>query len=137
MRQKSNERYSRLKAEGVIKLKGRPQSKYGKNGKDHMVYGFIIEQKIALKECLDCGLVCEEWNHVMFAFDHIDPATKSFAISKARTSNVTLQMIMDEIKKCDLLCHNCHAFRTWVFRDHDVSKRQTEEPPLLALMSNQ
>lgn len=43
-------------------------------------------------------------------FDHINPDTKSFRISHARS--VSLKRLEEEIKKCQLLCINCHKKKT-------------------------
>ena len=42
-----------------------------------------------------------------------------------------------EIAKCELVCHNCHAFRTWVERAHDPTVRRAtiNELPLMELMT--
>ena len=80
----------------------------------------IITKKLELASCTDCGLPCEEWNHVMFAFDHLDPALKLFSLSKAaKVKGLTMEMLVAEFDKCQLVCHNCHAYRTFVERHHD------------------
>lgn len=48
--------------------------------------------------CNQCGSV----NNL--EFDHIDPATKDFNVSK----KITNADITDEISKLQLLCHRCH-----------------------------
>lgn len=40
-------------------------------------------------------------------FHHKDPKQKDFGISKCLTKNI--DYLKEEIKKCDLLCSNCHA----------------------------
>lgn len=55
-------------------------------------------------KCVACGSV----NNLHF--DHIDPSTKKFQISKRLTSpddNLT-----DELNKCQLLCADCHRAKT-------------------------
>ena len=84
----------------------------------------IIERKLLIGSCLDCDLPCEEWNHVMFAFDHLDPSIKCFSMSKAaKIKGLTLEALNAEMDKCELVCHNCHAFRTYVERAHDQAPR--------------
>jgi hypothetical protein len=41
-------------------------------------------------------------------FDHLDGDMKSAGISQLRT----IAMIDEEVKKCELVCANCHAERT-------------------------
>ena len=121
LRAYSNARYHRLKATGQIKLKGRNQ---GKLGGPHQLFirDYNIQRKLEAGKCIECQMPCEEWNHVMFAWDHIDRTTKLFTISQARkhTSVDNVQELLKaEIDKCQLMCHNCHAYKTWAERDHD------------------
>ena len=43
-------------------------------------------------------------------FDHIDPTTKSFTIAKQ--SSIAEYKFWLEIKKCQLLCQECHTKKT-------------------------
>ena len=116
-RRNSKARYERMKAQGVIKLKGRRTGKVKKTKQD-----YVNEVKVQIGACVDCGLPCEDWNVVMFAFDHLNPEQKLFGLSKAQ--KYTYEEIDAEIAKCELVCHNCHAFRTWVERHHDNVARE-------------
>jgi hypothetical protein len=134
-RRNSKARYERMKAQGLIKLKGRYKGKKGQNDKQR----YVDTVKVQKGSCADCGLLCEEWNVVMFAFDHLDPSQKSFALSKARAH--TFEDIDTEIAKCELVCHNCHAFRTWIERHHDNLAHDNTEalncrPTLFNLINN-
>jgi hypothetical protein len=134
-RRNSKARYERMKAQGLIKLKGRYKGKKGQNDKQR----YVDTVKVQKGSCADCGLLCEEWNVVMFAFDHLDPSQKSFALSKARAH--TFEDIDTEIAKCELVCHNCHAFRTWIERHHDNLAHDNTEalncrPTLFDLINN-
>ena len=96
---------------------------------------FVIDCKIEVGHCYACKLLCEQWNYCMFAFDHLEPTLKSFALSKAyKIPGITKQMIADEIAKCQLVCHNCHAFRTWVNRDHDYKGHRIDVPVMPSLL---
>ena len=96
---------------------------------------FVIECKPKLGHCHDCQLLCEEWNCCMFAFDHLDPKLKCFGLSNAyKMPGITKQLIVDEIAKCQLVCHNCHAFRTWVNRDHDYLGHKIDVPAMPSLL---
>ena len=125
MREYSNNRYKRLKANGQITLQGRYQ---GKNGiaRDIFIRDYNIQRKLEASKCVECQMPCEEWNHVMFAWDHIDRTTKLFTISQARkhvTADNAHELLKAEIDKCQLMCHNCHAYKTWAERDHDPVDR--------------
>lgn len=58
--------------------------------------------------CTDCGV---KYPPYVMHFDHRDPSTKLFNIGHIVTRSMTL--ILAEIEKCDLVCANCHAERTW------------------------
>lgn len=57
--------------------------------------------------CHDCGGTHPPY---MFDFDHRDPKEKSFTISSGGT--IAFQKQLEESKKCDLVCANCHRERT-------------------------
>ena len=85
-------------------------------------YDHVRDAKIKVGECIDCGFPCDDVTHVCFAWDHIDPSTKSFSLSKA--PNRTWDEIDAEIDKCELVCHNCHAIRTYLERHNRTERRQ-------------
>ena len=67
----------------------------------------IRERKKLLVEML--GGKCESCGTTKnLQFDHIDPTTKSFSIAKKYMSPV----VFEEIKKCQLLCYECHLKKT-------------------------
>ena len=57
-------------------------------------------------KCKKCGY-CK--NYSALSFHHIDPTTKKFGLDIRACSNHTWQSLLEESKKCDLLCLNCHA----------------------------
>ena len=61
--------------------------------------------------CADCGLVVEERTMPCFAWDHRDRSEKLFTIAQG-VGRRSLEELIAEIAKCDLVCHNCHAIRT-------------------------
>ena len=56
--------------------------------------------------CPDCGNKYHPWQ---MTFDHLPGTRKLFNISDARGLKPTLE----EIKKCEAVCFNCHADRTY------------------------
>jgi hypothetical protein len=56
--------------------------------------------------CMDCG-VC--YPPYVMQFDHRDPATKHRHVALIRG----IAALKREIEKCDVVCANCHAERTW------------------------
>ena len=59
--------------------------------------------------CADCN---ERLPITAMEFDHRDPATKSFTISRMLT-HASLDEIRIEAAKCDVVCANCHRMRTY------------------------
>lgn len=51
-------------------------------------------------------------------FDHRVPADKEHNVAQMVQKGMALTAILEEIKKCDLVCANCHADRTYK-RNHD------------------
>lgn len=58
--------------------------------------------------CIDCG----EDDPLVLCFDHIDRAAKKDNVSSMVTSGACWTTILDEINKCVVRCHNCHARKT-------------------------
>lgn len=113
----------RRKAKGQRDSFCRPcRSAYGKehyeaNRQRYIDQAGVVKRKLRLERtrylieffkthpCVDCG----ETDPVVLEFDHL--RDKSFAIGPylART---TWQNILDEMKKCEVVCANCHRRRT-------------------------
>lgn len=73
----------------------------------------------ALKEnhpCTDCG---KFYYPCQMQFDHI-ANDKAFNIAMSY-SNVGWDKLVEEIEKCELVCANCHAIRTYL-RLHHTNK---------------
>jgi len=62
-----------------------------------------------LKECRENSVCacCGEDCAACLDFHHTDPSTKSFSISKA--GNRSWEAVLAEIKKCVVVCKNCHS----------------------------
>jgi DNA-binding MarR family transcriptional regulator len=69
----------------------------------------LIQELKSGKSCLDCG---HEYPHFIMDFDHRPDEQKLFEISKAANSR-SIEQILIEVNKCDLVCANCHRYRTW------------------------
>ena len=57
-------------------------------------------------------IICGEDDPVVLEFDHRNPSEKCFTISDACSQKMRLDKIMLEVKKCDVLCANCHRRKT-------------------------
>ncbi len=70
--------------------------------------GFVISLK--QKPCMDCGI---QYPHYVMDFDHRDRKTKLTSINRMiNYHSYSKEKISKEIKKCDLVCANCHRIRT-------------------------
>ena len=56
-------------------------------------------------ECSRCGY---KENIAALDFHHLNPEEKSFQLDARHLSNTHMEKIMEEAKKCVLLCANCH-----------------------------
>ena len=76
-------------------------------------------KRILVHEAGGCCAVCG-YDRCMFNlhFHHVDPATKSFALSVA--SGKGLDKLREEAKKCVLVCANCHG---------EIESRVIRSPP--------
>ena len=63
---------------------------------------------LQLHPCVDCG----ESNIIVLEFDHINPKTKIDDISNMVKNGMSFSKIIEEIKKCEVRCSNCHKIRT-------------------------
>ena len=62
-------------------------------------------------KCVGCGKTEN------LQFDHIDRTKKSFTIGKCM--GYTLKKLIEEADKCQLLCKECHQYKTTI--NHDMS----------------
>lgn len=54
--------------------------------------------------CLRCGIK----DYRCLDFHHRDPKQKKFDISRKHVKTSNNEIILEEMKKCDVLCSNCH-----------------------------
>ena len=62
--------------------------------------------------CSECGF---KGHASALQFDHLNPLTKSFELSKGHTRS--LSQVKEEMRKCRILCANCHAIHTFNQRE--------------------
>src|SRR5712691_5329844 len=74
--------------------------------------------------CADCGQSFAPW---VMDFDHRNPEEKSFAITTGRSLLMNRDRLLAEIAKCDVVCANCHAVRTYAQLLEKKDRLPTEE----------
>lgn len=62
--------------------------------------------KLQGDQCGECGY---NKNYSALEFHHIVPSERAFQLDLRSLSNRSWDVIMEEVKKCQLLCANCHA----------------------------
>lgn len=85
---------------------GNSRALYYKNydrERNQKLAAFVREQKCG-KACGHCGMT----NVICLEYHHRDKKTKKFSIAESIHGHVDKKIILAEIKKCDLLCANCH-----------------------------
>lgn len=81
--------------------------KQKRNRRAHTARRRLVLNAIKSKPCTDCG---HSFDPVCMDFDHRDPSTKKFTIA-SNIASITLEVLLDEIAKCDIVCANCHRLR--------------------------
>jgi hypothetical protein len=90
----------------------------------------VVDRRVKLREFLDktklksgC-VVCGYNTHpAALDFDHL-PGTNKIATIAKLFSGLKEQLLLEEIKKCEVVCANCHRVRT------ATRKQYTGKPPL-------
>lgn len=72
------------------------------------------------RPCADCGgrfpPCCMDFDHRPGAVKHLRLTSNGNASGMI---NLTYDEILKEVRKCDVVCANCHRIRTYIERDHD------------------
>lgn len=70
----------------------------------------VQQYKIDHPSCVDCR---KDYPPYVLAFDHVPGRGKKIANLSNLARDASIELVKEEIKKCDVVCHNCHAVRTW------------------------
>jgi len=68
-------------------------------------------------------------NIAMFAWDHLDRTTKRANVARLKSKDA--DAVQEEIDKCQLVCHNCHAMKGQQDQDWIPVDKQTSLQPTL------
>lgn len=77
----------------------------------------LIDDHKTAKGCTECGYNGPPY---VLHLDHIDPLQKRNRGKAGRAVEVSWseERIRDELDKCQVLCANCHAIKTFTSNDH-------------------
>ena len=106
-RRKATEAQRRYRAKYPEKVKehqaNRDKTKHAAALKSHRVKKKEWLNGLKGNICQRCKL---EWPSYVLEFHHRDPSEKEFILAKLYSRSK--ERILEEIKKCDVLCSNCH-----------------------------
>lgn len=97
-------------------LDQKEKTRYRTNGLREEITRFLVDYKES-RGCTDCGGMYPYW---VLDLDHIEE--KSFTISHYRKFTVNLDNIKEEVRKCEVVCANCHRTRTYVRQAEQLNK---------------
>ncbi len=80
---------------------------------------FILDYKLNSGGCVFCGW--DEHKEIL-QFHHKNKKQKKFMIAGHALSNNSLEKIKKEMKKCYLLCPNCHVWEHYKDGNHHGNK---------------
>ncbi len=64
--------------------------------------------KLKSEPCMDCK---KKYPYYVMQYDHRVPKRKLYNISEIVNRGMSWGVLKKELKKCDLVCGNCHAIR--------------------------
>lgn len=78
-----------------------------RNVRSYMKRRELVRQ-MKSRACADCGI---QYPFYVMDFDHREGESKEYELN--RIDRMTTWAILSEIKKCDVVCSNCHRVRTY------------------------
>lgn len=87
------------------KQKWKPTCKLCEKGERLDLFDGLIAEVFPVLECSVCQYSkCRQ----ALEFHHLDPAQKEYGVATFRSSRRNREVVIAELKKCVLLCANCH-----------------------------
>ena len=83
---------------------------------------------LKLEPCVDCG---GRFHPVAMTFDHRPGTTKVNDLANLARLGCT-RLFGQELAKCDLVCANCHAIRTYLRRQEELAHVAAASRPLVS-----
>ena len=88
----------------------------------------IYKETKGCSECREAGITYR-WPRESLQFDHRDPNDKQFNVTTDKNGNPigikgrnAIKVLMEEVRKCDVVCGNHHAISTRSKKQYDSYK---------------
>lgn len=110
--------------ENPLRRRGKDSVRYKAGGRQDKAEWLLHEKS---NPCTDCGCT---YHYSVMQFDHMpERGAKRFEIntSNVNKNGLTLADLIEERAKCDIVCANCHAWRTWLRRTGQQLRRMRSE----------
>ena len=78
-----------------------------KLGREYTKRNQVLRASFKARPCADCNI---QYPFYVMQFDHVK-GQKAFTISQR--SQASKKILIEEIAKCEVVCANCHAIRTY------------------------
>ena len=100
---------TRMRARNRYKINGNAQRRRSKirSREKRAISRHYHYEILSNSFCADCG----NNNPIVLEFDHVR-GEKKYEISRLISIPMSLDVLKEEIKKCDIVCANCHKIRT-------------------------
>lgn len=98
-----------------------------KNKFKELKYKFMVQFKLDIGMCVHCKRNVDENNHFCFDLDHINPNEKLVPVATIANSAelyYTVDVLKNEIGKCQLLCRFCHKLKTIKNGEYTKNKKK-------------
>jgi 5-methylcytosine-specific restriction endonuclease McrA len=83
----------------------------------------FIKKYLTEHPCVRCG-----YSDIRaLDFDHINPASKIKSIGRLMNGTASIELLMTEIEKCQVLCANCHRIKTLENNDYKSRRGKVKE----------
>lgn len=106
-------RMRRYRREWYHRNKEDQKAKTIKRNKTYKTRNYRFVRMVKRLVFADTCQACRVAHHpAQLQFDHVDPTTKTSTISAMCARPATIATIKAEIRKCRLVCANCHAMAT-------------------------
>ena len=93
------------------------QAEYMKvyNAEQYQKKKLFVQRVKSFARCAECD---SKFHHSAMEFDHVR-GKKKMSIAKMRARH-SMAALKAEMRKCEIVCANCHAYRTWVRAQPDT-----------------